>query len=99
MEWTGVYFDCTLAEWHEWTGDLGEPDPAAIPSFTIDVDAFREAVRQRILVQDWCEKHIGCRLPVTALKDCHMSTLLDDRAVQVEPNTGAIVEDLFTLSR
>lgn len=40
------------------------------------------------VIQDWCEEHIGHRLPVTAEKDCGLIELWDDRAVQVEPNTG-----------
>jgi hypothetical protein len=39
-------------------------------------------------IQDWCEEHIGVRLPVTNEKDLDMVALWDDRAVQVEPNTG-----------
>ena len=39
-------------------------------------------------IRAWCEKHIGQRLPVTNLKDYGMVELWDDRAVQVEPNTG-----------
>lgn len=40
------------------------------------------------LIQDWTEKHFGVRLPVTATKDLAMAELWDDRAVQVEANTG-----------
>lgn len=40
------------------------------------------------IIQDWCEKHVGVRLPVTNAKDYGMIELWDDRAVQVEPNTG-----------
>jgi hypothetical protein len=39
-------------------------------------------------VQDWCKKHIGHKLEVTDAKDYKMIELWDDRAVQVEPNTG-----------
>lgn len=47
-------------------------------------DAAREAIGQ------WCEKHIGQRLKVTAEKDYMMELLFDDRAVPVEFNTGRI---------
>lgn len=40
------------------------------------------------IIQDWTEKHIGVRLPVTNVKDFCMDELWDDRAVQVEKNTG-----------
>jgi hypothetical protein len=39
-------------------------------------------------IQEWCLKHIGRRLPVTCVKDYKMYELWDDRAVQVERNTG-----------
>lgn len=39
-------------------------------------------------VQDWCEKHVGERLPVIFWKDMQMLELWDDRAIQVIPNQG-----------
>lgn len=42
----------------------------------------------RSAIEDWCEKHVGVRLQVTNEKDNHMYQLWDDRAIQVEPNTG-----------
>ena len=36
--------------------------------------------------------HFGVVLPVTNVKDWHMLELWDDRAVQVEPNTGRRVD-------
>lgn len=49
------------------------------------------ADHQVTVIQDWTERHIGVRLPVTATKDYGMITLYDDRAVQVEMNTGRIL--------
>lgn len=46
------------------------------------------ALEQRKLIQDWCRKHIGVTLSVTASKDFCMIQLWDDRAIQVETNTG-----------
>ncbi len=46
------------------------------------------AAEQRRLIEAWCEKHIGQRLPVTCEKDFRMVELWDDRCVQVVPNTG-----------
>lgn len=43
-------------------------------------------------IEKWCEKHIGVRLPVTNIKDFGMITLYDDRAVQVEVNTGRLIQ-------
>jgi len=47
-----------------------------------------EAQKAREQVQDWCEQFLGARLPVTNVKDFGMAELWDDRAVQVEKNTG-----------
>ena len=44
-------------------------------------------------IQDWCEKHIGVRLPVTNVKDFAMIELWDDRAIQVVCNTGMSIEE------
>ena len=40
---------------------------------------------------DWSELYIGKRLEATNIKDYLMDELYDDRAVQVEQNTGNIV--------
>lgn len=42
-------------------------------------------------IRDWCEEYIGRQLPVQANKDYQMIVLYDDRAVQVEANTGRIL--------
>lgn len=47
-----------------------------------------DVYRTVIAIEDWCEKHIGERLPVTCIKDAEMDELWDDRAVQVIKNTG-----------
>jgi len=47
-----------------------------------DLEGIRKAI------EDWCERHVGQRLPVTCQKDYAMLELWDDRAVQVIPNTG-----------
>lgn len=39
-------------------------------------------------IEAWCKKHIGRVLPITDKKDYDMIELWDDRAVQVELNTG-----------
>jgi hypothetical protein len=42
---------------------------------------------QRMLIHNWCVKHIGRPLKIQANKDFAMIKLYDDRAVQVIPNT------------
>lgn len=44
-------------------------------------------------IQAFCLSCIGESLPVTAMKDHLMIALFDDRAVQVESNTGKILGD------
>ncbi len=39
-------------------------------------------------IRSWCKLHIGKVLPITCIKDFSMYELWDDRAVQVEANTG-----------
>lgn len=45
----------------------------------------------RAAIENWCDEHIGQILPVTNVKDWELMELWDDRAVQVEQNTGAIL--------
>lgn len=42
-------------------------------------------------IQRWCKEHLGQYLAVTCVKDYAMTELWDDRAVQVEFNTGVQV--------
>lgn len=42
------------------------------------------------VIQDWTEKYIGERLPVTSEKGCSMICFFDDSAVQINKNTGCI---------
>lgn len=40
------------------------------------------------IIQAWTLEHFGVKLPVTNAKDFGMVELWDDRAIQVEFNTG-----------
>lgn len=51
-------------------------------------EAHRDVAAVRQHIAAWCLKHIGQILPVTNVKDYGMKELWDDRAVQVEFNTG-----------
>lgn len=46
------------------------------------------AKRQRRMIEEWCQQHLGFKLPVTCSKDFEMLELWDDRAIQVVSNTG-----------
>jgi len=58
-------------------------------SETVGIAAITKAI------EDWCEKYVGTKLPVTCSKDMSMIELWDDRAVQVIVNTGQPVTDLL----
>ena len=55
------------------------------------VDDQCNAERQRALIGAWCVEHIGQALPITHGKDVMMVELFDDRARQVETNTGMLI--------
>ena len=51
-------------------------------------EAFRDVAKITSVIEAWCLKHIGQVLPVTNKKDFGMVRLFDDRAIQIEYNTG-----------
>lgn len=83
---------------------IGEPVPAMafrvrkwladgkdVRIFTARCSGIRQGLEVDATIKcihDWCVKHFGVVLPVTCQKDYGMVELWDDRAVQVEPNTG-----------
>lgn len=101
--WIAVDLDGTLAEYHHWKGPthIGKPiEPMLdrvrrwldqgieVRIFTARVSHFEEAGIITTAVQDWLEALGLPRLAVTCIKDFAMVELWDDRAVQVEMNTG-----------
>lgn len=98
--WIGVDLDGTLAHYDHWRGDfhIGSPIPTMVArikgwlSAGLDVRVFtaraNDGPEAISLIEDWCYKHLGCTLPVTATKDRMMIELWDDRAIQVVPNSG-----------
>lgn len=103
--WTGIDLDGSLATYDGWKGPehIGKPIPMMVDrvkrmlSQGHDVRVFTArvaddpdgSVEKRI--GDWTEKHVGTRLPVTNVKDQHMTSLYDDRAIQVQRNHGRIM--------
>ena len=102
--WIGVDLDGTLAHYDEWEGIdvIGAPIAPMVNRVKswlaegIEVRIFTARVggpsdlsaAARPPIEQWCREHIGQKLPVTATKDFGMYELWDDRAVQVECNTG-----------
>lgn len=51
----------------------------------------RDLAEVRGAIERWCHIHLGEKLQITCVKDYSMMELWDDRAVQVEPNSGRIL--------
>lgn len=45
-------------------------------------------------IENWCLKNIGVVLPVTCVKDYGCVRFYDDRAVQIEENTGELTAEI-----
>jgi len=58
---------------------------AATSRILEDEDLYNTVITK---IRQWCYKHLGKRLDVTAEKDFGMVFLVDDRVVAVEKNTG-----------
>lgn len=99
-EWIGVDLDGTLAKYAGFGMDIGEPiEPTlnlvknmlehgvSVKIFTARAQHGPHAVK---LVQDWLEGVGLPRLEVTNAKTPHMRRCYDDRAIQVEFNTGRL---------
>lgn len=102
--WIAVDLDGTLAQYDGWQGPwhIGEPIPAMADRVRrwlaegqeVRIFTARVAVAESELppvvdtINEWCQRHFGRLLPITNVKDFGMVELWDDRAVQVEANTG-----------
>jgi len=67
---------------------------ADVRIFTARVNPIQrpvEAIRARKAIEAWCEHHLGQILPITYEKDWDMVLLFDDRARQVERDTGRVL--------
>lgn len=87
-------------------GHIGEPVPLMVERVKLwlsagkDVRIFTarvsrmagiEGSESRAAILDWCDKHLGRQLEITAEKDLCMIELWDDRCVQVIKNTGQAI--------
>lgn len=108
--WVAIDLDGTLAVYNKWRGihHIGEPVPAMLRHvldllhagievriFTARVQEGPEAIRA---IEDWCIRHIGQVLPVTNVKDMSMVYMLDDRAFNVQKNTGVMLQEPPTIA-
>jgi hypothetical protein len=100
-----VDLDGTLAHYEGWKGmeNIGDPIPAMEirvhewlnAGKEVRIFTARASVPEQIpFVRAWLEKHFGekaASIGITNVKDFGMLELYDDRAVQVEMNTGRLI--------
>lgn len=105
--WIGVDLDRTLAQYSEWKSptNIGDPVPQMqatvlrlllkgkkIKIFTARAHPSNPFQQEAIkAIESWCQTHLGQVLEVTCSKDFEMEYFYDDRAIQVEPNTGRVL--------
>ncbi len=98
----GVDLDGTLAEYHGWKGSshIGDPIPKMIERVLGWIDegieiiiftARAQAPKNIPYIKDWLRENGLPDLEVTNRKLSKMSRIYDDRAVQIERNTGKIL--------
>jgi len=97
LGWIGVDLDSTLALGSR--KDIGEPIPRMVSRVKRWVRDGKEVriltaratdVDERVKTYEWLKENIGIPLEVTHEKDYQMIRLYDDRAVEVERNTGEL---------
>lgn len=85
-----------IAEGHDvviFTARMHEPTyPGAIHKCRTSGELWRTSDMAQV-IGEWTFKHVGRRLRATAVKEIDMAEFWDDRAVQVEPNTGRTLAD------
>ena len=106
--WIGIDLDGTLAHYDGWHGiaHIGEPIAPMVERIRRHME---DGVECRIFtarasglladlaifeIEKWCLKHVGVVLAVTNKKDFAMIRLYDDRAIQIEFNTGRRIDGL-----
>lgn len=85
----GVPINRMVKQVKQWLADGQE-----VRIFTARVNPYHrriEALRARRAIEAWSKRYLGQVLPITHEKDWDMVLLFDDRARQVERNTGRIV--------
>lgn len=112
MDWIGVDLDGTLAKTlvDHAPGIIGEPIPSMV-DFVVGLILQGETVKiftarvastnpnreiERPAIQLWSMQYIGWVLPVTAEKDHFCKRIYDNRARQVETDTGRIIGEEVT---
>lgn len=101
--WVGVDLDKTLSKYRSGQKSIGEPIEKMVARVRrmiangkeVRVMTARAAGDERheniAEIAEWVKEHIGTPLEVTSVKDFQMVELFDDRATEVEANTGELV--------
>lgn len=92
--WIAVDLDGTLAEPFSSFTEIGPPQPIIVHHvkkliyageevriFTARVSNPNNYKTQELLIQQWCLKHLGVILPVTAIKASGVKMIIDDLAI------------------
>lgn len=95
--WVGVDFDGTLATYDHYRGDEHTGDPVE-PMVKLVRKLLHEGVDVRLFtarkphpaLRKWMKEHLGVILPITNVKDPGMIAMYDDRAINVQRNTGKL---------
>lgn len=106
-EWIGVDLDGTLAQYngfqgHDKIGEVIEPMKERVMRWWdagIKVKIFTarasgdvaEIAQAKFYIAKWLEENGFPPFEITCIKDYYMTELYDDRAVQVEFNTGRLL--------
>lgn len=97
--WIGVDFDGTLSHYEGWQGKgrFGEPVALMLDRVrawiaagkTVKIVTARAVDPEEVqYIKDWLDRYGLPQLEITDRKDFSMIELWDDRAIQVECNTG-----------
>lgn len=90
--WVGVDLDGTLAVYDGWKGAdvIGKPIRPIqewvleLLRYNVDVRIFTARCQEGDIaikaIEEWCDEHLGAKLPVTDKKDMNMVMMVDDRA-------------------
>lgn len=100
--------DGTLAHYDKWRGieHIGEPIPGTVyrvkKALSLGHKVYIFTARAghgdgaEKYIEEWCLKHLGVVLPVTANKGYEFTEFWDDRAVAVLRNTGTAPNTRYT---
>jgi phosphoribosylamine--glycine ligase len=110
--WYGVDLDGTLADYSDWSDEIGDPLPVSIQRvrrqlsegkevrvFTArgTVDGDEDSKHEQVIkIYEWIKKHVGVPLEVQHNKDPKMIRLDDDRVRQVDPKDGSLIHGVHS---